>query len=59
MGHKSPTETKTYMHLTEDEFNTTMMRFTKSESTDFLSSLLSATNLSADKINAIKNIINN
>ena len=59
MGHKSPLETKTYMHLTDDEFNTTMMRFTKSESTDFLSSLLSATNLSADKINEIKNIINN
>lgn len=59
MGHKSPVETKTYMHLTEDEFITTMARFTSTESTDVLSELLTKANLSDDKINAIKNIINN
>ncbi len=59
MGHKSPLETKTYMHLTEDEFRITMTRFAGSESKDLLSELLAGTTLTEDKINAIKNIINN
>lgn len=59
MGHKSPLETKTYMHLTEDEFRSTMTRFAGSESKDVLSELLAGTTLTVDKINAIKNIINN
>lgn len=59
MGHKSPLETKTYMHLTEDEFRSTMTRFAGSESKDVLSEILAGTTLTEDKINAIKNIINN
>ena len=58
MGHKSPVETKTYMHLTEDEFATTMARFTSTESTDVLVELLSKINLDENQINEIKNIIN-
>lgn len=60
MGHKSPVETKTYMHLTEDEFAYTFARFTGSKSSgDALTELLLKSNLPEDKLNAIKNIINN
>ena len=59
MGHKSSIETQTYMHLTKEEFDTTMARFTNNETTDTFAELLSKVNLSEEKINAIKNIINN
>ena len=59
MGHKSPLETKTYMHLTEDEFRNTMVRFAGAESKDLLTELLAGTTLTEDKINAIRKIINN
>lgn len=60
MGHKSPVETKTYMHLTEDEFAYTFSRFAKdATSADALTELLLKANLPEDKLNAIKNIINN
>lgn len=59
MGHKSPLETQTYMHLTEDEFSSTMARFTGSDSKDILTELLSGTKLTEDKLNAIRKIINN
>lgn len=59
MGHKSSIETQTYMHLTKEEFDTTMARFTNNETTDAFAELLSKVNLSEEKINAIKNIINN
>lgn len=60
MGHKSPVETKTYMHLTEEEFAYTFSRFTKdATSADALTQLLLKANLPEDKLNAIKNIINN
>ena len=47
------------MHLTEDEFRSTMARFGGSESRDLLSDLLNGITLTEDKINAIRNIINN
>lgn len=60
MGHKSPVETKTYMHLTEEEFAYTFSRFSKdATSADALTQLLLKANLPEDKLNAIKNIINN
>ena len=59
MGHKSPTETKTYMHLTEDEFRNTTARFANTSNNITLTELLANANLSVDKINAIKNIIVN
>lgn len=60
MGHKSPVETKTYMHLTEEEFAYTFSRFNKdATSADALTQLLLKANLPEDKLNAIKNIINN
>ena len=60
MGHKSPIETKTYMHLTDDEFTYTFSRFIKQTSSgEVITELLSKVNLSKDKLDAIKNIINN
>ena len=60
MGHKSPKETKTYMHLTDDEFSYTMTRFTTDiAKTNALTELLLKADLSEEKLNAIKNIIAN
>lgn len=60
MGHKSPAETKTYMHLTDDEFSTTLLRFTGNTTVaGALTDLLLKSDLTEDKLNAIKNIINN
>lgn len=60
MGHKSPVETKTYMHLTEAEFAATLSKFTADKTkTNILTELLSSSNLTEEKITAIKNIINN
>lgn len=60
MGHKSPKETKTYMHLTDDEFSYTLTRFTTDNTkTNALTELLLKADLSEEKLNAIKNIINN
>ena len=47
------------MHLTDDEFSSTMARFTGSDSKNILTELLSGTTLTEDKLNAIRKIINN
>lgn len=60
MGHKSPKETKTYMHLTNEEFNYALSRFTTNKTTtNTLTELLLSTELTEEKLRAIKNIINN
>lgn len=54
MGHKSPTETKTYMHITNEEFSNTLRSFNQSEDpVDILKDFIIKNNISLDKLRQI------
>ena len=58
MGHKSSVETKTYMHITENEFNDTLTKISGQQSSvsDILKALQTL-NLSEEKLQQLSSIL--
>lgn len=58
MGHKSSVETKTYMHITENEFNVALTKITGQQSavSDIMKAL-QALNLSEEKLQQLSSIL--
>ena len=59
MGHKSSVETKTYMHITENEFNAALKKITGQQSavSDIMKALQTL-NLSEEKLQQLSTILN-
>lgn len=59
MGHKSSVETKTYMHITENEFNAALTKITGQQSavSDIMKALQTL-NLSEEKLQQLSTILN-
>lgn len=58
MGHKSSVETKTYMHITENEFNAALTKITGQQSAvSAIMKALQALNLSEEKLQQLSSIL--
>ena len=59
MGHTSPNETKTYMHITREEFNSAITGITTTSQTNSLAKLMKENNISEDLLIEIINTLKN
>lgn len=59
MGHKSPNETKTYMHITREEFNTAINSINTTSHINSLANLMKENNISEDLLVEVINTIKN
>ena len=59
MGHNSPNETKTYMHITREEFNTAINSINTTSHINSLANLMKENNISEDLLVEVINTIKN
>ena len=59
MGHTSPNETKTYMHITREEFNSAILGITTTSQTISLAKLIKENHISEELLKEIINTLKN